>query len=89
MFDGLHTFHETTPEKLEQENISDQKTKQKTKQWWEEFWGRSWIKINPKNKEKDSLAWEIARNYQIFRYQLGCNFYGEYPTKFNGGNFTF
>ena len=26
--------------------------------------------------------------YQLFRYQLGCNAYGEYPTKFNGGNFT-
>ena len=25
----------------------------------------------------------------MFRYQLGCNARGEYPTKFNGGNFTF
>ncbi|MBK8027937.1 MAG: hypothetical protein IPK17_00165 [Chloroflexi bacterium] len=32
--------------------------------------------------------WQIGRNYQLFRYLLGCN-YGEYPTKFNGGLFTF
>ena len=25
----------------------------------------------------------------LFRYQLGCNAFGEYPSKFNGGNFTF
>jgi hypothetical protein len=31
----------------------------------------------------------MGRNYQLFRYQLGCNAYGEYPSKFNGGNLTF
>jgi hypothetical protein len=33
-------------------------------------------------------AWKIGRNYQLFRYMLGCNAYGEWPTKFNGGLFT-
>ena len=33
--------------------------------------------------------WRIGRNYQLFRYQLGCNAYGAWPTKFNGGLFTF
>ena len=35
-----------------------------------------------------SVEWKLARNYQLFRYQLGCNAYGKYPTKFNGGLFT-
>ena len=33
--------------------------------------------------------WKIGRNYQLFRYMLGCNYYGKWPTKFNGGLFTF
>ncbi|MFT4093386.1 MAG: DUF5703 domain-containing protein [Niabella sp.] len=37
--------------------------------------------------EKDE-AWQAGRNYQLFRYMLGCNAYGKYPTKFNGGLFT-
>lgn len=71
------------------DNVSDKKAKEETLEWWSDFWNRSWIKINPADRAKDSVAWEVARNYQLFRYQLGCNFYGEYPTKFNGGNFTF
>jgi len=31
----------------------------------------------------------VAKNYQLFRYMLGCNAYGSWPTKFNGGLFTF
>ena len=74
---------------LVDEDVSDKVAKQNTLDWWANFWNKSRIKINSGNKEKDKVAWELARNYQIFRYQLGCNFYGEYPTKFNGGNFTF
>lgn len=59
--------------------------------WWEAFWDRSWIVIDPDNPDPDpdNKAWRAARNYNLFRYQLGCNAYGEYPTKFNGGNFTY
>ncbi|MCX7048378.1 MAG: DUF5703 domain-containing protein, partial [Candidatus Sumerlaeota bacterium] len=46
------------------------------------------LKSQISNPESDK-PWQIARNYQLFRYQLGCNARGEYPTKFNGGNFTF
>jgi len=35
-----------------------------------------------------SPQWQIARNYQLFRYMLGCNALGRWPTKFNGGLFT-
>jgi hypothetical protein len=57
--------------------------------WWEAFWRRSHIVIHPGKPDGNNKAWQIARNYQLFRYQLGCNAFGEYPTKFNGGNFTF
>ena len=57
-------------------------------EWWHKFWARSYIMINPGFPDEKDKAWVAARNYQLFRYQLGCNVFGEYPTKFNGGNFT-
>ncbi|RXK86735.1 DUF5703 domain-containing protein [Filimonas effusa] len=56
-----------------------------TEKWWQQFWDRSYIVID---NAADSLQ-AISRNYQLFRYQLGCNAYGKYPTRFNGGLFTF
>ncbi len=56
--------------------------RQKTEAWWHQFWNRSYIFIDG----PDSF---ISRNYQLFRYQLGCNAFGKWPTKFNGGLFTF
>ena len=54
-----------------------------SRSWWNNFWIRSFI-------ESDSeQAGNIAHNYTLFRYMLGCNAYGTYPTKFNGGLFTF
>ena len=52
------------------------------KEWWHQFWERSYITI----EGKDSF---VSRNYQLFRYMLACNAYGTWPTKFNGGLFTF
>ncbi|GGH10117.1 hypothetical protein FAZ19_01450 [Sphingobacterium alkalisoli] len=60
----------------------------KTLAWWANFWNRSHIKINYEKGEAD-LGFRIGRNYQLFRYMLACNAYGEYPTKFNGGLFTY
>jgi hypothetical protein len=60
----------------------------KTLTWWADFWNRSHIKINYEQDESD-LGFRIGRNYQLFRYMLACNAYGEYPTKFNGGLFTY
>ncbi len=65
---------------------SDKKAFSKTKQWWKNFWGRSFIRIN--NDSINSRAWEVGRNYQLFRYMLACNSRGDWPTKFNGGLFT-
>lgn len=56
-----------------------------TQQWWNQFWNRSFIVID----SKDAEANQIARNYNLFRYQLGANAYSKWPTKFNGGLFTY
>jgi hypothetical protein len=62
------------------------KTNQKASiKWWNDYWNRSFIDINA----KDLTANQSAKNYQLFRYMLGCNAFGKYPTKFNGGLFTF
>jgi hypothetical protein len=61
----------------------------KTQAWWKEFWERSYIVVNHAKADPSSEAWQVGRNYQLFRYQLGCNAYGKYPTKFNGGLFTY
>ncbi len=63
-------------------------THQAAMTWWHKFWDRSYIMINPDAPDEMDKGWVAARNYQLFRYQLGCNVFGEYPTKFNGGNFT-
>lgn len=63
--------------------------REKTRLWWEAFWRRSHLVINDDASNPDDKAWQLGRNYQLFRYQLGCNAYGDYPTKFNGGLFTF
>lgn len=58
----------------------------KTQQWWQQFWNRSFISIDKDNIS--SKAWELGRNYQLFRYMLACNAKGFWPTKFNGGLLT-
>ncbi len=58
------------------------------KTWWHKFWSRSYIRINPETPSEADKGWVASRNYQLFRYQLGTNVFGEYPTRFNGGNFT-
>jgi hypothetical protein len=60
-----------------------------TQNWWTQFWERSYIFIDPDNTDTSNTAWQAGRNYQLFRYMLGCNVFGKYPTKFNGGLFTF
>ncbi|WP_208864582.1 DUF5703 domain-containing protein [Pedobacter psychrotolerans] len=53
--------------------------------WWNDYWKKSFIYIS----SKDETANQSSKNYQLFRYMLGCNAFGKYPTKFNGGLFTF
>ena len=55
-------------------------------QWWTDFWKRSFIVVD--SMQQDKTAWEVGRNYQLFRYMLALNTYGVWPTKFNGGLLT-
>ena len=61
----------------------------RSRRWWHDFWSRSHIVVQPGLPRPDSRRWRIGRNYQLFRHQLGTNAKGAWPTKFNGGNFTF
>ncbi|MBK0370882.1 DUF5703 domain-containing protein [Flavobacterium agrisoli] len=90
-------------ETVQSENISTWKTnlqsritsssknktnaEKQTLAWWKNYWNRSFIYTQKSKVEKDSV-YQIGQNYQLFRYMLGCNAYGKYPTKFNGGLFT-
>lgn len=58
----------------------------RTSQWWASFWNRSRIVINPGAGESDQ-AWQLGRNYQLFRAMLASNRSGRFPTLFNGGAF--
>jgi hypothetical protein len=74
----------------EREAIAHQKTAlSATLNWWKQFWQRSFIAIDADKPDTASKQWQVGRNYQLFRYMLGCNAYGSYPTKFNGGLFTY
>lgn len=53
--------------------------------WWHAFWQRSWIQTDSDNPDLH----RILRNYELMRFLLGCNAYGQWPMKFNGGLFTF
>ncbi|KAA6300492.1 MAG: hypothetical protein EZS26_003366 [Candidatus Ordinivivax streblomastigis] len=77
-------------------SVSDWKTalnkplvsnKKKNLAWWKDFQNRSFIRIQ--SHDGTDKGFELSRNYQLFRYMLACNAYGDYPTKFNGGLFTY
>lgn len=56
--------------------------------WWHQYWDRSYIIINENAGQADA-GFQVGKNYQLWRYMMGCNAYGEWPSKFNGGMFTF
>jgi hypothetical protein len=92
----LHKSHTETLEKwkeqlnkLAESGPNSREAFEKNVQWWRRFWDRSYIIVKPDDPDEGDKAWQIGRNYQLFRYMLGCNAYGEYPTKFNGGLFTY
>jgi hypothetical protein len=80
----------TNLEKLEQSPASSSKDAwQKNLNWWGEFWARSHLLIRPESPNEQDPVWQVGRNYQLFRYMVGCNAFGENPTMFNGGLFSF
>lgn len=60
---------------------------ERTERWWKKYWARSYIFVNS-DKDETDIGFQISRNYALFRYMMGCNARGTYPTKFNGGLFT-
>lgn len=92
----LHNSQATTVEDWKKEALNTaanyRPSHQKTISWWNDYWKRSFIFIKtdeqPWSVKENDEAWQVGRNYQLFRYMLGCNAYGSYPTKFNGGLFT-
>ena len=75
-----------------QKTIADGDAIINTGNWWKDFWNRSFIFVDPGHRVLESPSpypFEVGRNYQLFRYMLGCNAFGEYPTRFNGGLFTY
>ena len=64
------------------EQIHLKNDKQQSIAWWNVFWQRSYVKMEGETAN-------LARNYTLFRYMLGCNAKGQWPTRFNGGLFTF
>ena len=65
--------------------VSPPQSRQRSARWWHAYWQRSWIQTDGRSGE----AARMVRNYELMRYLLGCNAYGQWPTKFNGGLFTF
>jgi len=92
----LHTEQTPDPDQwknnldaLSKKLDKDQKAMQASQNWWHQLWQRSYIYINSDDPGRDTAAWQSGRNYQLFRYMLACNAFGSYPTKFNGGLFTY
>ena len=74
--------------------ISRDADRQASRQWWRDFWDRSYIETAalddfPSGSPAPPTPAALIRNYTLFRYMLGCNALSHWPTKFNGGLFTF
>ncbi|MGG4034332.1 DUF5703 domain-containing protein [Paenibacillus cisolokensis] len=86
--DSLEAWRGKLDERLAEAEESAERAEEESRQWWRAFWERSRIVIDPDRRLADERPWQVGRNYNLFRYMLGCNARGEYPTKFNGGLFT-
>ena len=66
------------------------RTRRQALEWWKKFWDRSYIIIAPTSVDKleNDKPWQVARNYQLFRYMLSGNASGRMMTLFNGGLFA-
>ena len=67
------------------QDVSMAKSARRSRNWWHAYWQRSWIQTD----SNDPALLSVLRNYELIRFMLGCNARGLWPTKFNGGLFTF
>ncbi|KAA9339930.1 hypothetical protein F0P96_02480 [Hymenobacter busanensis] len=94
---ALHTSYTPSLQQWQQElqqtlkaaRQNPKAARQQTLAWWRAFWQRSFIHVQPTQAAENRPEWQAGRNYQLMRYMLGCNAFGAYPTKFNGGLFTY
>ncbi|MEL0456041.1 DUF5703 domain-containing protein [Flavobacteriaceae bacterium SZ-1-7] len=82
--DDFNDWKDGLNQSLSAYKSQEKKVEKSTITWWNDFWKRSFIY----SKSQNDSVYQMGQNYQLFRYILGCNAYGEYPTKFNGGLFT-
>jgi len=87
--EDLESWESSLFERAEAALSQNQEAFGKTVSWWNKFWKQSYIFIQPGEADPENPVWQMSRNYQLFRYQLGGNAFGEYPTKFNGGNLIY
>ena len=66
--------------------LTSHQSKARSAAWWHAYWQRSWIQVDD---DAPAECRTMVRNYELMRYMLGCNARGQWPTKFNGGLFTF
>ena len=77
----------TSLDSVKKDEAADRKNAfARSQKWWQQFWSRSIIEID--KGDTGSKAWQVGRNFQLFRYMLACNAHGIWPTKFNGGLLT-
>lgn len=67
--------------------ININKDREASRRWWRAYMSRSVIELPEGSQDPELEA--ALRNARLFRYMLGCNAHSEWPTKFNGGLFTF
>jgi hypothetical protein len=84
---NINDWQDSLQAVIKKASLNRKKAEASTQNWWKAYWSRSFVYINQDSTQ--TQAWQVGRNYQLFRYMLGCNAYGQYPTKFNGGLFTF
>lgn len=82
---SLYTENEGTKTGTKTPYVNAADSRKRSQKWWHEYWQRSFIETDSQLPD----VRQIVRNYELMRYMLGCNAYGEWPTKFNGGLFTF
>lgn len=60
-----------------EESRRGEQKKRRSEDWWKQLWNRSYIFINRQKADPNDKDWQMGRNYQLFRYMLACNAYGE------------
>lgn len=85
-FDTVANWKEKIEEIAATSLVDLEKQFESTKQWWHDFYAKSYIHIG---ETKDETLEQVGINYNLFQYMLASNYEGYWPTKFNGGLFTF